>query len=79
MKATGLDSNYATAWQYRGELEMQRENFPAAAESLSRALALNKTAEALAKREKCYRKLGWTSKAEEDAHALKEMAAEHMP
>jgi tetratricopeptide (TPR) repeat protein len=79
IKATGLDSNYATAWQYRGELEMQRENFPAAAESLSRALSLNKTAVALAKREECYRKMGWTTKADEDARALQEMAAEHMP
>jgi tetratricopeptide (TPR) repeat protein len=78
-KATALDSNSATAWQYRGELEMQRDNFPAAAESFSRALSLDKTALALAKREECYRKLGWTSKADEDARALQEMAAEEMP
>jgi tetratricopeptide (TPR) repeat protein len=78
-KATALDSNSATAWQYRGELEMQRDNLPAAAESFSRALSLDKTALALAKREECYRKIGWKSKADEDARALQEMAAEEMP
>jgi tetratricopeptide (TPR) repeat protein len=73
--ATTLDPNYATAWQYRGELEMEQGNYIAAVESLSRALSLDQTAAALAKREACYRQLGWSSKAEEDHRILQELTA----
>ncbi len=57
-QATELDPNFSTAWQYRGELEMEQSDYQAAVESLSRALAINQTAAALARREECYRKLG---------------------
>lgn len=77
-QATTLDSNNATAWQYRGELEMEQKNYPAAIESLSRALSLNQTATALEKRETCYRSIGWTNKAEEDRRALQELTAGHL-
>ncbi len=69
-QATELDANLRVAWHYRGELEMQREDFPTAIESLSRALALEETTDALQKREQCYMKLGLYQKAEEDHRAL---------
>ena len=74
-RATELDPNFSTAWQYRGELEMGRADYPAAIDSLSRALAINQTAAALAKREECYRKLGLLAKAEDDQKALEEISA----
>jgi tetratricopeptide (TPR) repeat protein len=73
-RATDLDADFSTAWQYRGELEMQRGEYRAAIESLSRALAINQTAAALAKREECYRKLGLVAKAEDDRKALEQFA-----
>lgn len=73
-RATELDSDLSTAWQYRGELEMQRGEYQAAIESLSRALAINQTAAGLAKREECYRKLGLMAKAEDDRKALEQFA-----
>jgi tetratricopeptide (TPR) repeat protein len=74
-RATEMDPNFSTAWQYRGELEMSRADYLAAIESLSRALAINQTAAALAKREECYRKLGLLAKAEDDQKALEEISA----
>jgi tetratricopeptide (TPR) repeat protein len=74
-RATELDPNFSTAWQYRGELEMGRTDYLAAIESLSRALAIKQTAAALAKREECYRKLGLLAKAESDQKALEEITA----
>lgn len=73
-RATDLDPDFSTAWQYRGELEMQRGEYRAAIESLSRALAINQTATGLAKREECYRKLGLVAKAEDDRKALEQFA-----
>lgn len=73
--ATELDPNFSTAWQYRGELEVQQGDCMAAIESLSRALAINQTAAALARREECYRKLGLLEKAEEDRKSLAEISA----
>lgn len=69
--ATELDENLATAWQYRGEIEMERSDFAQAIDSLSRGLGINQTAVALLKREQCYRRLGLLAKAEED-HRLRE-------
>ena len=71
--ATTLDPNYATAWQYRGELEMERRDYLAAIESLSRALSLNQTVAVLEKREACYRMVGWMRQAEEDRHVLEQL------
>ena len=76
--ATTLDSNYATAWQYRGELEMEQQNYLAAVESLSRALAVNQTITALEKREACYRTLGWSIKADEDQRMLEKLGANRL-
>jgi tetratricopeptide (TPR) repeat protein len=74
-RATEVDPNFSTAWQYRGELETQRGDCVAAVESLSRALAINETAPALQKREECYRRLGLFVKAEQDHRALDELNA----
>ncbi len=74
-QATELDPNFSTAWQYRGELEMERSDYRAAIDSLSRALAINRTPAALAKREACYRKVGLLAKAEDDRKALEEISA----
>jgi tetratricopeptide (TPR) repeat protein len=74
-RATELDPNFATAWQYRGELEMERGETLSAIESLSHALDSNQTAIALQKREQCYRRLGLLVKAEQDHRALEELNA----
>ena len=72
-RATELDANFSTAWQYRGELEMERGETLSAIESLSQALETNQTVVALQKREKCYRRLGLLVKAEQDHKALEEL------
>ncbi|HEX4666606.1 MAG TPA: hypothetical protein VH207_08395 [Chthoniobacterales bacterium] len=74
-EATELDPNFSIAWQYRGELEMGRQDYAAAIDSLTRALAINRTPVALAKREECYRKVGLLAKAEEDRKAREEISA----
>jgi tetratricopeptide (TPR) repeat protein len=71
--ATEVDPTLPTAWQYRGELEMAREDYPAAIISFSRVLALNQTTAALQKREQCYIKLGQYQQAEGDHRALEKL------
>lgn len=73
--ATELDPHFSTAWQYRGELEMQRRDWTAAVESFSHGLAITQTATALQKREQCYRELGLLVKAEDDHRAAAELNA----
>lgn len=72
--ATELDPNLASAWQYRGELEMQTGNNMAAIDSLSHALKIQQTEAALQKREECYRRAGFVARAEEDRRALQKMS-----
>ena len=74
-QATEFDPNLGSAWQYRGELEMAEGNNLAAIESFSRALAIEKTAAGLQKREECYRRVGLPARAEEDRQALQELTA----
>jgi tetratricopeptide (TPR) repeat protein len=74
-RATELDPNFGTAWQYRGELEMERGETLSAIESLSHALDASQTVTALQKREQCYRRLGLLVKAEQDHRALEELNA----
>jgi tetratricopeptide (TPR) repeat protein len=73
--ATELDPDFATAWQYRGELEMARGETLSAIDSFTHALEPNQTALALQKREQCYRRLGLIVKAEQDRRALEELTA----
>ena len=75
-RATELDPNFSTAWQYRGELEMARGETLSAVDSLTHALETNQTATALEKREQCYRRLGLLVKAEQDRRARLELAGE---
>lgn len=74
-RTTELDPNFSTAWQYRGELEMQNSDYPAAIDSLTRALQINQTAGALEKREECYRRVGLIAKAQQDHHLLEQFRA----
>jgi tetratricopeptide (TPR) repeat protein len=73
--ATELDPDLATAWQYRGELEMAHGDNLAAIESFSHALAIQKTSAALQKREECYRRLGLRARADEDHRALQALTS----
>jgi tetratricopeptide (TPR) repeat protein len=72
-RATELEPNFSTAWQYRGELEMERGETLSAIESLSHAIDANQTVGALQKREQCYRRLGLLVKADQDHKALEEL------
>ena len=73
-RATELDENFSTAWQYRGELEMARGETLSAIESFTHALDANQTVAALQKREQCYRRLGLLVKAEQDRKAQEEIS-----
>ena len=73
-RATELDPNFSTAWQYRGELEMARGETLSAIDSLTHSLESNETLVALEKREQCYRRLGLLVKAEQDRRAREELA-----
>lgn len=75
-RATELDPNFSTAWQYRGELEMARGETISAVDSFTHALETNQTAAALEKREQCYRRLGLLVKAEQDRRARLELGRE---
>jgi tetratricopeptide (TPR) repeat protein len=76
--ATDFDPHLATAWQYRGEIEMTRGETVSAIDSLSHALQLNQTVIALQKRAECYRKIGYNARAEEDLRALQDLTARAM-
>jgi lipopolysaccharide biosynthesis regulator YciM len=73
--ATELDPTFSTAWQYRGELEMELGETLSAIESLSRAIETTHTVVALEKREQCYRRLGLLVKAEQDRRTLEHYGA----
>jgi tetratricopeptide (TPR) repeat protein len=73
-RATELDPDFSTAWQYRGELEMKRGETLSAIESFTHSLESNETVTALEKREQCYRRLGLLVKAEQDRKAREELA-----
>ena len=73
-RATELDPNFSTAWQYRGELEMAKGETLSAIDSFTHSLESNETLVALEKREQCYRRLGLLVKAEQDRRAREELA-----
>ena len=74
-RATELDEHSAAAWNYRGELEMQRQEHAAAIESFTHAIAINKSAEALERRAECYLQIGLPAKAEADRRELEKLDA----
>ena len=73
-RATELDPNFSTAWQYRGELEMARGEILSAIDSFTHSLETTQTVLALQKREQCYRRLGLLVKAEQDRKMREELA-----
>ncbi|HEX4639905.1 MAG TPA: hypothetical protein VH252_00875 [Chthoniobacterales bacterium] len=73
-RATDLDPNLSTAWQYRGELEMARGEILSAVDSFTHSLESNETAIVLQKREQCYRRLGLLVKAEQDRKTREELS-----
>jgi tetratricopeptide (TPR) repeat protein len=75
-RATELEPNFSTAWQYRGELEMERGETLSAIESLSQAIEASPTVASLQKREECYRRLGLLVKADQDRRAREELSAQ---
>ena len=73
VKATELNPNDGEAWYYRGVLEVERADFPAAIESLTRSLKLGETLEALRKRENCQRRIGRIDNANADLKRIREL------
>ena len=73
VKATELNPNDGAAWYYRGVLEAERADFPAAIESETRSLKLGETLEALRERENCERRIGQIDKADGDLKRIREL------
>ena len=73
VKATELNPNDGAAWYYRGVLEAERADFPAAIESQTRSLKLGETLEALRERENCERRIGRVDKADADLKRIREL------
>jgi tetratricopeptide (TPR) repeat protein len=71
--ATTLDTNSAAAWQYRGELEMAREDYLNAVDSLSRAAGIHQSVAVLQKRAECYQRLGLNARADEDHRTVQRL------
>ena len=73
VKATELNPNDGAAWYYRGVLEAERADFPAAIESQTHALKLGETVEALQARENCERRIGRIDNANADLKRIREL------
>jgi tetratricopeptide (TPR) repeat protein len=73
VKATELNPNNGVAWHYRGVLEAERADFPAAIESQTRSLKLGETLDALRARENCERRIGQIEKADADLKRIREL------
>jgi tetratricopeptide (TPR) repeat protein len=65
-KASELNPNDGAAWAFRGDLEAQRANYPAAIESFTRSLKLEESLEVLRARENCERRIGKIAEADAD-------------
>jgi tetratricopeptide (TPR) repeat protein len=73
-KATELDPNDSLKWFFRGVLEKERADFPAAIESLNRSLRIRESTLALGEREECERRSGKEKEADADLRRLRELA-----
>ncbi len=73
VKATELNPNDGAAWYYRGVLEAERADFPAAIESQTRSLKISESLEALRARENCERRLGKIDSANADPKRIREL------
>jgi tetratricopeptide (TPR) repeat protein len=74
--ATELDPRDPAKWFYRGVLERQRANFPAAIQSQTRSLEINESLVALTEREQCERRIGKINEANADLRRIRELAPE---
>jgi tetratricopeptide (TPR) repeat protein len=72
-KATALNPKDPVMWYYRGLLEAQRADFPAAIRSQTKSLAIRESYVALAEREKSERRTGRVAEADADATRLKQL------
>jgi tetratricopeptide (TPR) repeat protein len=72
-KATELNASDSSAWCYRGLLEAQRADFPAAIESLTRSITIQESELALTEREKCERRIGRIKEADTDLKRIQEL------
>ena len=72
--ATELDPNDWMKWSFRGVLEAQRTDFPAAIESQTRSLKIHESLFALQEREKCERRIGNVSEADVDLRRIRGLA-----
>lgn len=72
--ATELDRNDWVKWSFRGVLEAQRTDFPAAIESQTRSLKIHESLFALQEREKCERRIGNVSEADVDLRRIRSLA-----
>jgi tetratricopeptide (TPR) repeat protein len=72
-KATALNPKDPVMWYYRGLLEAQRADFPAAIRSQTESLAIRESYVALAEREKSERRTGRVAEADADATRLKQL------
>ena len=68
-----LTPTNAVMWYYRGVLEAQRANFPAAIESQTRSLAIRESAVALKAREESERRIGKVQEADTDLRRFNEL------
>jgi tetratricopeptide (TPR) repeat protein len=75
--ATELDPKDPAKWFYRGVLERQRANFPAAIQSQTRSLEINESLVALTEREQCERRIGKINEADADLRRIRELAPGH--
>jgi tetratricopeptide (TPR) repeat protein len=75
--ATELDPNDPVKWYYRGVLEAQRSDFPAAIESQTHSLGIRESLVALREREQCERRFGKVSQADVDLRRIRELAPQH--
>ena len=75
--ATEVDRKDSAKWFFRGVLERQRANFPAAIESQTRSLEINESLVALNEREQCERRVGKIDEADADLRRIRELAPEH--
>jgi tetratricopeptide (TPR) repeat protein len=72
-KASELNPNDGTAWAFRGDLEAQRANYPAAIESFTRSLKLGESLEVLRARENCERRIGKIAEADADLKRIQQL------
>ena len=76
-RATDLDPNDWMKWTFRGMLEKERADFPAAIESLTRSLKIEEKLLSLTEREQCERRIGRTKEADADLRRIRELMPSH--